>query len=92
MVDLDPLDDPQEIAEVRGLIEEHLQYTESKTAERVLARWDSVLSDFVKVMPVDYKRVLRERAEFGHAATFVEGDVGRRDSLPPDALERDVAE
>jgi hypothetical protein len=43
-------------------------------------------------MPVDYKRVLRERVEFGRAATFVEGDVGRRDSLPPDALERDVAE
>ncbi len=92
MVDLDPLEDPAEIAEVRKLIEEHLQYTGSKTAERVLAKWDSMLSDFVKVMPVDYKRVLRERAEFGRAATFVEGDVGRRTSRPPDLDERDVAE
>ncbi len=92
MVDLDPLEDDQEIAEVRKLIEEHLHYTKSKTAERVLARWDSFVGDFVKVMPVDYKRVLRERAEFGHAATFVEGDVGRRTSKPPDLDERDVAE
>lgn len=77
MVDLDPLDDPKEVAEVRALIEEHLRHTDSDVAKRVLADWPKSVAQFVKVMPVDYKRVLAERAATGHAQTFVDGDEGR---------------
>ena len=56
--------------ELRALIEEHSQRTGSPVAARVLADWDGLLAReaFVKVMPHDYKRVLREVAENGGAA------------------------
>jgi glutamate synthase (NADPH) large chain len=62
-VDLEAVDAPDDLAEVRSLIERHLEYTGSTVAARVLGDWDAVLKKFVKVMPRDYARVLRERAE-----------------------------
>ncbi len=51
--------------ELRAMIEEHQLRTDSPVAARVLAEWEELLGRgaFVKVMPHDYKRVLRERAE-----------------------------
>ena len=62
LVALERLEDDKEVAEIKQLIEEHLQYTNSSTAERVLDDWAGSLKRFVKVMPVDYKRILQERA------------------------------
>ena len=42
------------------LIEKHVRYTNSARARRILENWDSCLPKFVKVMPVDYRRALRE--------------------------------
>jgi glutamate synthase domain-containing protein 2/glutamate synthase domain-containing protein 1/glutamate synthase domain-containing protein 3 len=52
-------------AELKALIEEHQRRTGSPVAERVLADFDGLLQRgaFVKVMPHDYKRVLRETEE-----------------------------
>jgi glutamate synthase (NADPH/NADH) large chain len=61
MVDLDPVEDDDDVSELRELIELHLEYTKSKVASRILDDWPDVLSQFVKVMPTDYKRVLAER-------------------------------
>ena len=60
-VDLEQMEDDEDIAELRDLIELHLKYTGSAVAERVLAEWPGVLEHFVKVMPTDYKRVLQEQ-------------------------------
>jgi glutamate synthase (NADPH/NADH) large chain/glutamate synthase (ferredoxin) len=51
--------------ELRAMVEEHQRRTDSPVAARVLAEWDELLGKgaFVKVMPHDYKRVLRELAE-----------------------------
>jgi glutamate synthase domain-containing protein 2/glutamate synthase domain-containing protein 1/glutamate synthase domain-containing protein 3 len=51
--------------ELRAMIEEHERRTDSPVAAGVLARWQELLEAkaFVKVMPHDYKRVLRELAE-----------------------------
>jgi glutamate synthase (NADPH) large chain len=62
MVDLDPMQE-MDLVELRGLIDLHRRYTGSTVAERVLAEWNKARERFVKVMPVDYKRVLQERAE-----------------------------
>ena len=51
-----------DVAELKALIEKHAQFTGSEVAKRVLADWNGALAKFVKVMPVDYKRVLLERA------------------------------
>ena len=64
MVGFDELEEADAI-ELRALIEEHGRRTGSPVAARVLADWDGLLERgaFVKVMPHDYKRVLRELAE-----------------------------
>ena len=51
-------------AELRALIEEHVQRTDSPVGARVLDEWEGLLASnaFVKVMPHDYKRVLGELA------------------------------
>jgi glutamate synthase domain-containing protein 2/glutamate synthase domain-containing protein 3 len=58
LVDLDPmqLDD---MLELRTLLERHLQLTGSAVAASLLTDWAASAASFVKVMPRDYKRVLR---------------------------------
>lgn len=62
MVELESVADKTDVDELHDLIFRHHQTTGSAVAERVLARWPDVLAEFVKVMPIDFKRVLRERA------------------------------
>lgn len=62
MVELSGIEDPTEIAFVRGLIEDHHHYTGSELAARILLDFNRALPRFVKVMPTDYKRVLLEEA------------------------------
>ncbi|MDG1462809.1 MAG: hypothetical protein P8R04_04490, partial [Gammaproteobacteria bacterium] len=61
MVELDPVDEEEDIAELRELIELQHKYTNSAVANEVLDGWPEILKQFVKVMPTDYKRVLQER-------------------------------
>ncbi|KAI1185099.1 glutamate synthase [Nemania serpens] len=62
MVEASRIEDPSEIAFVRGLIEDHHHYTGSELAARILVDFNRALPRFVKVLPVDYKRVLEEEA------------------------------
>ncbi|RMH38321.1 MAG: glutamate synthase large subunit [Nitrospirae bacterium] len=62
MVELEEVVDPQDIQTLRTMIEAHLRYTGSRKAKAVLDQWETILPKFVKVMPIDYKRVLQERA------------------------------
>jgi glutamate synthase (NADPH/NADH) large chain/glutamate synthase (ferredoxin) len=62
LVGFDPIEEPDAI-ELHELIEEHHLRTRSTVAARVLSRWAEYLPRFVKVMPHDYKRALRELAE-----------------------------
>ena len=58
MIDLDPVTDPEDIARLRGLIEEHARYTGSARAKAILADFENSLPNFVKVFPMEYRRVL----------------------------------
>ncbi len=58
MVGLDKLTDPEEIQEVRAMIQRHVEYTASERARNILKLWDEMAPKFVKVMPKDYKRVI----------------------------------
>ncbi|EFI28399.1 glutamate synthase [Coprinopsis cinerea okayama7 len=62
MVELGKVSDPREIAALRSLIEDHRHYTGSEVADRVLHDFHHLLPLFVRVMPLDYKRVLEEQA------------------------------
>jgi glutamate synthase (ferredoxin) len=65
MVELETLVDEEEIAEVRGMIERHAEYTGSDVATKLLTSWDVAVTRIVRVMPRDYRRVLEaiEHAE-----------------------------
>ncbi|PYK60887.1 MAG: glutamate synthase large subunit [Verrucomicrobia bacterium] len=58
MVGLEKLQDPQEAAEVRAMIERHVRYTGSDRGRFILQLWEDMVPKFVKVMPKDYNRVL----------------------------------
>ena len=62
-VELETLEDESSVAEILRLIELHHEYTDSPLAESIMDDWENSLQKFVKVMPVDYKRVMNERAE-----------------------------
>jgi glutamate synthase (ferredoxin) len=63
MVGLKKLDEPAEMAQVRGFIEKHVANTGSEHAKRILSDWDNNAKKFVKVMPKDYERVLTALSE-----------------------------
>ncbi|QSH42209.1 glutamate synthase large subunit [Lentisphaerota bacterium ZTH] len=58
MVDLESIDNECDAAELRELIEAHLQNTGSPLAERLLDDWENSLPLFVKVFPVEYRKAL----------------------------------
>ena len=63
MVDLEPVETRRDQAQLHELVETHQERTGSPHAADLLSRWDVALPQFVKVIPREYKRVLRERAE-----------------------------
>jgi glutamate synthase (ferredoxin) len=58
MVDIGALEEPEEIAAVRAMVERHLLYTNSVRARQVLDDWDKMVPRFVRIMPRDYQRML----------------------------------
>ena len=62
MVDLDALGDDDDAC-VRELVTRHVGHTASPCGQRVLDQWTELRASFVKVMPRDYKRVLRAEAK-----------------------------
>jgi glutamate synthase (NADPH/NADH) len=57
------VNDPHEIAELRGMIEDHRHFTKSEQAVRILRNFNEFLPRFVRVMPLDYKAVLEAGAK-----------------------------
>jgi glutamate synthase (NADPH/NADH) large chain len=63
MVELEVMEADDDIAELKYLLTNHLKYTGSTVAKKLLDNWQTSISQFVKVMPTDYKRVLQERKQ-----------------------------
>jgi glutamate synthase (NADPH) large chain len=60
LVELSTLESIEDIKEVQHLISNHLYYTNSSVAEKILTNWDEFLPKFIKVIPFEYKKVLQE--------------------------------
>lgn len=58
MIDLDPVETAEDVALLRAMIEEHAGLTGSQRAQWILDHFDEALSSFVKVFPMEYRRVL----------------------------------
>ena len=81
---LEELDEGDAI-ELRALIAEHVERTDSPVGQRLLDEWDELLGHFVKIYPTDYKRVLAERAAAEAAAS--NGGSARVDEFKDDAVD-----
>jgi len=68
MVELEKVTEPNDVDLLRGMIEKHLEYTNSQVASEILKHWEEILSSFVKVIPVDYKNALAELIKEREAA------------------------
>jgi glutamate synthase domain-containing protein 2/glutamate synthase domain-containing protein 3 len=58
MVALEAVDEIDDMALVKRLVQRHMRYTGSGRARQLLASWATAVTQFVRVMPTDYKRAL----------------------------------
>ena len=63
MIEFEPLENDEDISEVRNMVLNHFDYTESVKANYVLDNWDEIVKKFVKVIPKDYKRMMKSIQE-----------------------------
>jgi glutamate synthase (NADPH/NADH) large chain len=61
MVELEKMDQPEDIAELHELITAHQAGTGSTVGRQILDDWQNTVQQFVKVMPIDYRRAIEER-------------------------------
>jgi glutamate synthase (NADPH/NADH) large chain len=61
LVDLGPVEDKMDVKELQELINNHLTYTQSALASKILTNWEEYLPRFVKVIPFEYRKVLEEQ-------------------------------
>ncbi|CAN7520855.1 glutamate synthase large subunit [Peribacillus frigoritolerans] len=59
MIEFETLDDMDDANEVKEMLYSHLHYTESAKASYVLENWEDFAKKFVKVIPKDYKRMIK---------------------------------
>ena len=60
MVELTLLEDMYDQKELKELISRHFHYTESPLAKKILDNWANYVTEFIKVTPIEYKKVLEE--------------------------------
>jgi glutamate synthase (ferredoxin) len=60
LVLLEEMTDANDIAELKEMIEKHLEYTGSDRAKYLLDNWDSEVKNFIKVIPKAYKEMITE--------------------------------
>ena len=63
LADLEEMTSGDDIDNLKQLISNHKLETGSEKATYLLDNWKNEISNFKKVMPRDFKRVLEERAE-----------------------------
>ncbi len=64
LVIMTELKEKHDIEELRGMIEAHVEATDSAVGKRILSDFDAYLPDFKKIIPVDYSKMLAAIAGF----------------------------
>ena len=76
MVELSLVEDLSDSRELRDLIFKHQQYTNSTLAKQILEHWEHYAGMFIKVVPIEYKKVFQEKKmdELNRKIAVVERD------------------
>jgi len=61
LVDIDLLEDEDYIT-IKEYLKKHVEYTNSQLGNQLLKNWEGKKEEFIKVIPRDYKAVLKKRA------------------------------
>lgn len=71
MVELETVWQESDKKILRGIIQQHMQWTSSTRARYILDNWQDMIGKFVKVIPIDYRKVLEKMraAEQRHTET-----------------------
>ncbi len=64
LVSMEKLVNKAEIEELKSMIEKHVQYTGSAKGKRILEQFDAYVEHFKKIIPADYKEMLRLTAKY----------------------------
>ena len=76
MVDLELVREEKDIEEIKEMITRHVKYTGSKKAAEILLTWDASLPYFIKVFPMEYRRVLGKMTKEDEATKRAEVQHG----------------
>jgi glutamate synthase (ferredoxin) len=57
-LNLDPITEENDKQQLKELITNHYNYTQSALAQRILENWDAYLPKFIKVLPEEYRQAL----------------------------------
>ena len=60
LVELGPVHDYEDVQELQHMLSKHLLHTNSEKAREILVNWDYYLPRFVRVIPLEYKKVLQQ--------------------------------
>jgi glutamate synthase (NADPH/NADH) large chain len=60
MVEHESLVDETDLWMVYTMIEDHVRMTDSALGRRMLENWEMTVARFVKVMPIEYRKVLQK--------------------------------
>ena len=60
MVELEAITDADS-DEIKSFLEKHIHYTHSPRAKSLLDGWEESRKKFIKVIPTEYKRALKEK-------------------------------
>ncbi|HWJ79730.1 MAG TPA: glutamate synthase-related protein, partial [Niallia sp.] len=58
MISFEAIENREEIEKLKGLIQNHVEETESIIASQILDNWNKYVKQFIKVIPKDYKRMI----------------------------------
>jgi glutamate synthase (NADPH/NADH) large chain len=77
MVEMSPVFDQEDQEFLRTWLQKHAYYTDSTLARDILDRWHEYLPKFIKVLPLEYKRVLQQRKlqEIDKQLSYVASDI-----------------
>ena len=67
MVDLEKMDQPGDVQELKELISRHANLTGSVVAKTILDEWESSLANFKKVIPIKYREILQQQLAAANA-------------------------
>lgn len=68
MVELFDVEEQEDVQKLHEMIENHYRYTGSSVAKRILDNWNAILPQFIKVYPIDYRRVIEEAKQLKNQA------------------------